>query len=93
MKRRIASANYQSPFQPWKIAVERMEKLLTVEEIAEYLKLRPSTIYQWTHQGFIPHIKVGNRVRFKISQIEKWLEKRTLEGRARRRLEVTGGDV
>ena len=65
-----------------------MDQLLTVEEIAEYLNLKPSTIYQWTHQGFIPHIKVGNRVRFRINHIEKWLESRTVKGRARNRVEV-----
>jgi len=65
-----------------------MDKLLTVEEIAEYLKLRPSTIYQWTHQGFIPHIKLGNRVRFRLCQIEKWLEKRTVNGRATNRVNI-----
>jgi len=65
-----------------------MDKLLTVEEIAEYLSLKPSTIYQWTHQGFIPHVKVGNRVRFRINHIEKWLESRTVTGRARNRVEI-----
>jgi len=65
-----------------------MDKLLTVEEIAEYLSLKPSTIYQWTHQGFIPHIKLGSRVRFRMSQIEKWLESRTINGRVRNRVRV-----
>lgn len=65
-----------------------MDKLLTVEEIAEYLSLKPSTIYQWTHQGFIPHLKLGNRVRFKVSQIERWLESRTVNGRTRKRVEI-----
>jgi len=65
-----------------------MDKLLTVEEIAEYLSLKPSTIYQWTHQGSIPHVKLGNRVRFKVSQIERWLESRTVNGRTRKRVEV-----
>jgi len=65
-----------------------MDKLLTVEEIAEYLSLKPSTIYQWTHQGFIPHIKLGSRVRFRMSQIEKWLESRTVNGRVRNRVRV-----
>jgi len=65
-----------------------MDKLLTVEEIAEYLSLKPSTIYQWTHQGFIPHMKLGNRVRFRTSQVEKWLESRTINGRVRNRVRV-----
>jgi PTS system nitrogen regulatory IIA component len=58
-----------------------MEPLLTVEEIARYLKVRPSTIYQWTHQGFIPHIKLGNLVRFRKSRVDEWLEKKALGGR------------
>jgi len=65
-----------------------MDKLLTVEEMAEYLNLKPSTIYQWTHQGFIPHIKLGSRVRFRMSQIEKWLESRMVNGRTRNRVRI-----
>jgi excisionase family DNA binding protein len=42
-----------------------MPKLLTPQEIAEYLGVKPSTIYQWTHQGFIPHVKLG-----KIGEIQ-----------------------
>ncbi len=65
-----------------------MQKLLTVEEIAEYLQVRPSTIYQWTHQGFIPHVKLGNRVRFRLSQVDRWVEKKSCEGRLKNNLHV-----
>ncbi|MCP4583674.1 MAG: helix-turn-helix domain-containing protein [candidate division Zixibacteria bacterium] len=65
-----------------------MEKLLTVEQIAEHLQMKPSTIYQWTHQGFIPYIKLGNRVRFKVSHVEKWLESRTNNGRSCKKVSV-----
>ena len=58
-----------------------MRKLLTVYEIAEYLRVKPSTIYQWTHQGYIPHVKLGNLVRFKLSRIDEWLEKKSSKGR------------
>ena len=58
-----------------------VEPLLTVDEIAKYLKVQPSTIYQWTHQGFIPHIKIGNLVRFRISQVDNWLEGKAKTGR------------
>jgi excisionase family DNA binding protein len=33
-----------------------------------------STIYQWTHIGYIPHFKLGRFVRFRESDILKWLE-------------------
>jgi PTS system nitrogen regulatory IIA component len=63
-----------------------MEPLLTVDEIAKYLRVQPSTIYQWTHQGFIPHIKIGNLVRFRISQVDKWLEGKANNGRFSRKV-------
>jgi excisionase family DNA binding protein len=58
-----------------------MESLLTVDEIAEYLNVKPSTIYQWTHQGFIPHIKLGNLVRFDLKKIGRWLDGRSTNGK------------
>jgi len=65
-----------------------MEKLLTVEQMADYLQVKPSTIYQWTHQRFIPHVKLGNRIRFRVSKVEKWLEERSITGRLARRVDV-----
>lgn len=58
-----------------------MEKLLTVTEIAEILGVKVSTIYQWTHQEYIPHIKIGGLLRFRIADIMNWLDKRTIGGR------------
>lgn len=69
-------------------AITMRDKLLTPEEIADYLGVKKSTIYQWTHQEFIPHVKVGRFVRFKMSQVEKWLEKREVDGRKTRKVEV-----
>jgi len=65
-----------------------MEKLLTVVEIAQYLQVQPSTIYQWTHQGYIPHIKLGNFVRFRVSQVDRWLENKTNNGRSTWKVKV-----
>jgi len=59
-----------------------MEKLLTPQEIAEVLGVQPSTIYQWTHQGYIPHVKIGKFVRFKEKDVEKWVEKISNTGRS-----------
>jgi len=66
-----------------------MNRLLTPEQIAELLGVKQSTIYQWTHQGFIPHVKVGRLVRFREADIEKWLEKRSAKGRSTRRPYLT----
>jgi excisionase family DNA binding protein len=65
-----------------------MEQLLTPQQIAEKLGVAISTIYQWTHTGYIPHIKLGRFVRFRESDIEKWLNSRVQKGRITYRIPV-----
>ena len=66
-----------------------MENLLTPQEIADVLGVKASTIYQWTHEEYIPHVKLGRFVRFRQSQVERWLEKHENGGRKRRKVEVS----
>jgi excisionase family DNA binding protein len=67
-----------------------MDKLLTPQEMARVLGVQPSTIYQWTHQGFIPHVKLGKFVRFKEGDVMNWVEERATDGRRARRVDVRG---
>jgi len=65
-----------------------MNRLLTPQEIADYLGVKQSTIYQWTHQGFIPHLKLGRFVRFRESQVRQWLEHKEEKGRKNRKIDA-----
>jgi len=65
-----------------------MEKLMTVKDLSEWLQVSKSTIYQWTHAEFIPHYKMPKGVRFKPSDVEKWLNKRKKKGRATYKIDV-----
>jgi len=65
-----------------------MNKLLTKDEVAEMLGVKPSTIYQWTHEGFIPYVKIKNLVRFRQNDIDKWLEDMANNGRKTRGVRV-----
>ncbi|MCK5615456.1 helix-turn-helix domain-containing protein [Candidatus Pacearchaeota archaeon] len=58
-----------------------MEKLITIQQLCDLIQVSRSTVYEWTHIGFIPHYKFPNGVRFRISDIEKWLKKRMKSGR------------
>ncbi len=50
------------------------EPLLTVEELACYLRLTPETVRVMARRGELPSIKVGKKVwRFKIAEIKDWL--------------------
>ncbi|MFA6029218.1 MAG: helix-turn-helix domain-containing protein [Elusimicrobiota bacterium] len=63
-----------------------MDKLLTVSEVAELLQVKPGTIYQWVHEGYIPILKIGSLVRFDKTSITAWLRSREVAGRRRRTL-------
>jgi excisionase family DNA binding protein len=51
-------------------------KLLTVKELAEYLDVEVKTLYNWSSAGTGPRsIKAGGRLRYRPSDVEKWLER------------------
>lgn len=52
-----------------------MEELLTIEELASYLKISKHTLYKMVEKGKIPALKVANQWRFKKEDISIWLEK------------------
>ncbi len=49
------------------------DHVLTVKEVAEYLKVNDRTVYRMAAAGSIPAFKVGASWRFKMSEIEKWI--------------------
>lgn len=58
------------------------DRLLTVEEIADYIQVKPKTIYNWASLGIIPCIRMNKRiVRFKLEKVIKWLAGYEQKGR------------
>jgi excisionase family DNA binding protein len=51
-----------------------MRHLLNVDELAQYLKLRKQTIYNWLNQRKISGMKIGGVWRFDKREIDKWLK-------------------
>ncbi len=51
------------------------EKLLTVEEVAGYLKIDRITLYRMLARKKIPAIRVGGQWRFYRKMIDAWLMK------------------
>jgi excisionase family DNA binding protein len=49
------------------------ERLLTVKELADYLKVNKFTVYRLVKQGKLPAFKVGGHWRFKKREIDRWL--------------------
>lgn len=50
------------------------ESLMTLQEVAEYLRLSEDVVYQMVRAGEIPGFKIGKQWRFRRSEIDAWLE-------------------
>ena len=47
--------------------------LMTIDEVAKYLRMKKVTIYKHAQEGKIPGFKVGSSWRFKKTTIDKWI--------------------
>ncbi|WP_024467289.1 PTS sugar transporter subunit IIA [Treponema pedis] len=52
------------------------DEILTIEEVAKYLRVSDRTVYEWAQKGEIPAGKIGTVWRFKRDEIENWVDER-----------------
>ena len=55
---------------------DRGSSVLTIDELAEYLKISKSTLYKLAQEGSIPGQKVGKHWRFPKDAVDQWLRQR-----------------
>ena len=60
-----------------------MAELMTLEELALYLRFTKKTIYGLLKQGNIPGIKIGRKWRFEKDVIDNWLRRNMKGAKAR----------
>ncbi len=53
-----------------------MHEIMTIEEVAKYLRVSERTIYDWAQKGVLPGGKIGTTWRFKTTDIQKWVNDR-----------------
>jgi len=51
------------------------DEILTLKEVAQYLKLAEKTAYKLAADGKLPGFKAGGSWRFKKEDIESWIQK------------------
>lgn len=76
------------------------DEIMTLKDVAEYLKIAEKTLYGYVQKGRIPGIKIGSAWRFRKAEIEAWLddqrkltEESTRTRAARERGEQSGESV
>ena len=57
--------------------METLDRLLTVEELANYLGVPIATLYQWRHRREgPPGFRVGRYIRYRRNDVEQWIRDR-----------------
>ena len=51
-----------------------METYLNIEELAKYLGIAEKTIRKWVFNQDIPYRKIHKVIRFRLSEIERWID-------------------
>ncbi len=51
---------------------EMKSSVLTVQEVSNYLRVHPSTIYRMLKKNQLPAFRVGSDWRFTVEAIDKW---------------------
>ena len=54
---------------------EPTEQWVSVDQVAQHLKVKPDTVYKWLERKYMPAHKVGRLWRFKITEIDEWVRK------------------
>ena len=52
----------------------KLRDVLTIEELAAYLRVPKSTLYKLAREGKVPSQKIGRHWRFRREAIDRWLE-------------------
>lgn len=53
--------------------MDEKPEIMTLEEVAAYLRVSERTVYEWAQKGEIPAGKIGTVWRFKRNEIQEWV--------------------
>lgn len=57
-----------------------LDRLLTTDEVAEYLQVPRTTLYGWRyHNDGPPSLRVGRHVRYRRDDLDRWVQSRVSE--------------
>lgn len=62
--------------------------IMTIREVAEYLKLNEKTTYRLASEGILPGFRVGGAWRFRKAEVDRWIKEQELNNK-----KSDGGDA
>ena len=62
--------------------MESLDRLLTLDDLAEFLEIPVATVHPWRYrQEGPPGFRVGRHLRFRWSDVERWIDDRISQTR------------
>jgi excisionase family DNA binding protein len=61
-----------------RMADKQADDVMTIDELAAYLKLSKSSLYHFARAGKVPGVKIGQQWRFQKSAIDEWMRTGTI---------------
>ena len=55
------------------VQLERPRIYVDADDVAEYLGVTASWIYDLAKAGKIPHYRIGRRIKFRLEEIDRWM--------------------
>jgi excisionase family DNA binding protein len=71
-------ARHNSPAKPEQLQLFFSSRYINIEQVAEIMGVPKSFIYRRTARGHddpIPHYRLGGHLRFKLDDVEEWIER------------------
>ena len=54
------------------------KRLMTLEEVVDYVRLKKVTVYKLLEKGKFPGSKIGGRWRFRRANLDRWIDERVV---------------
>ena len=55
------------------------KRFIGIKECSNYLDIKVSTLYRWTHERSVPYYKFGKIVKFDLKEIDVWVKKKKVK--------------
>ncbi len=76
---------FREEYSLWAVEKARETELLTIDEVITMLGITKPTLWRWTKDGIIASVKVGKKVRYKLSEVHNFIENGSKNIKSRRK--------
>lgn len=56
--------------------MDKKTRLMSIEEAADYLGVKKSTLYSWVFYRKIPYLKIGRLLKFDLKELQEWIDQK-----------------